>query len=70
MLTMICSALFFAVFFKLLHIGLKVGWGMLKIALFFVFFPAIVGSLIFGGLVIIALPLILIAGIAGMAARV
>ena len=69
MLTMLMMIMFFAVFGKLLGFAFKVGWGMLKIAAYLIFLPAIVLMMIFGGLIYVALPILVIAGIAGMAAR-
>ena len=68
MYTAISFILFLMVFFKLLGIAFKVGWGILKISLYLVAFPIVVLALILGGLFAIALPLILIAGATGMAA--
>ena len=67
MFTAICVILFVMVFFKLLGIALKVGWGILKIAMYLVVFPVVVLALIFSGLIFIALPVILIAGVTGLA---
>ena len=67
MLTIICSILLIIVFFKLLGVAIKVGWGILKIALYLVCFPVVVLALIFGGMFFLALPVILIAGATGMA---
>ena len=69
MLTMLMMIMFFAVFGKLLGFAFKVGWGMLKIAAYLIFLPAIVLMLIFGGLFYVALPILIVAGIVGMAAR-
>ena len=69
MLTLLMMIMFFAVFGKLLGFAFKVGWGMLKIAAYLIFLPAIVLMLIFGGLFYVALPILIIAGIVGMAAR-
>ena len=69
MLTLIMMIMFFAVFGKLLGFAFKVGCGMLKIAAYLIFLPAIVLMLIFGGLFYVALPILIIAGIVGMAAR-
>ena len=69
MLTILMMIMFFAVFGKLLVFAFKVGWGMLKIAAYLIFLPAIVLMLIFGGLFYVALPILIIAGIVGMAAR-
>ena len=70
MFTIICFILFLMVFFKLLGVAIKVGWGIFKIAMFLVFFPIIVPIMIFCGLAALALPLILIAGIVGFATSV
>ncbi len=69
MLTLLMMIMFFVVFGKLLGFAFKVGWGMFKIAAYLVFLPAIVLMLIFGGLLYVALPILIIAGIFGMAAR-
>ena len=69
MLTLLMMIMFFAVFGKLLVFAFKVGWGMLKIAAYLIFLPAIVLMLIFGGLFYVALPILIVAGIAGMAVR-
>ena len=70
MLTLILTIMFFAVFGRLLVFGLKVGWSIFKIAAFLIFLPAIVLMMIFGGLIYLALPILIIAGIAGMVTRV
>ena len=69
MLTLFMMIIFFAVFGKLMGFAFKVGWGMLKIAAYLIFLPAIVLMLIFGGLFYVALPILIVAGIVGMAAR-
>ena len=69
MLTLIMMIMFFAVFGKLLGFAFKVGWGMLKIAAYLIFLPAIVLMLIFGGLFYVVFPILIVVGIAGMAAR-
>ena len=68
-MTLLMMIMFFAVFGKLLGFAFKVGWGMLKIAAYLIFLPAIVLMLIFGGLFYVALPILIVAGIVGMAAR-
>ncbi len=69
MLTLMVTIMFFVVFGKLLMFALKVGWSMFKIAAFLIFLPAIVLMMIFGGLLYVAIPILIVAGIAGMAAR-
>ncbi len=66
MFTAICLILFLMVFFKLLVIAFKVGWGIMKIALYLIAFPFVVLTLIFSGLIFVALPIILIAGATGL----
>ena len=70
MMTLIMMIMFFVVFGKLFGFALKVGWSVFKIAAYLIFLPAIVLMMIFGGLFYIALPILIIAGIVGMAARV
>ena len=69
MLSLLMMIMFFAVFGKLLGFAFKVGWGMLKIAAYLIFLPAIVLMLILGGFLYVALPILIVAGIVGMAAR-
>ncbi len=69
MFTILSLVLFMMVFGKLLIFAIKVGWGILKIATYLIFLPVLVLMLIFGGMFYIALPVMLIAGITGLAAR-
>ena len=69
MLTLLMMIMFFAVFGNLIGFAFKVGWGMLKIAAYLIFLPAIVLMMIFGGLFYVALPILVIVGIVGMAVR-
>ena len=69
MVTLICCILFMMVFFKVLGFAFKLGWGILKIALYIVFFPALVLGMIFGGFIFIALPILIIAAIVASAVR-
>ena len=66
MYTAICFILFLLVFFKLLGIAFKLGWGILKVSVFLIVFPVVVLSLILGGLITVALPIILITGATGV----
>ncbi len=68
MFTAICFILFLMVFFKLLGLAFKLGWGILKGVMYLVVFPVVAVTLIFSGLIAVALPVILIAGATGMAA--
>jgi hypothetical protein len=67
MITIISLVLFFIIFGKLLIFALKVGWGILKIAAYLIFFPALILAMIFGGLLYIAIPLLIVAGFVAIA---
>jgi len=67
MFTIITTILFFMVFFKLIGFAFRLGWGIMKIAVFLVLFPVLTLGLLLGGLVFLALPIILIAAVAGIA---
>ena len=69
MMTLIMMIMFFVVFGKLLGFALKVGWSVFKIAAYLIFLPAIVLMMIFGGLLYLAVPILIVAGITSMAAR-
>lgn len=69
MLTLIITIMFFLVFGRLLLFAIKVGWSIFKIAAFLIFLPALVLMMIFGGLIYLAIPILIIAGIAGLAAN-
>ncbi len=65
MMTLIITIMFLIVFGKLLIFALKVGWGIFKIAAYLIFLPAIVLMLIFGGLLYVAIPILIVTGIVG-----
>ena len=61
MITLICIILALAIFFKLFGFAMRLGWGIFKTVLFMICLPAVILSLIFGG-IFVALPILLIAG--------
>ena len=65
MMTLIITIMFLIVFGKLLIFALKEGWGIFKIAAYLIFLPAIVLMLIFGGLLYVAIPILIVTGIVG-----
>ena len=69
MLTIISLVFFMMVFGKLLGFAFRVGWGLLKISAYLILLPAIVLMLIFGGLLYIAIPILLVVGLLGMTAK-
>ena len=51
------------VFGKLLVFGIKAAWGMTKLLFTVVFLPVVLFALVLGGLITLALPLLIIIGI-------
>ena len=62
---MICM---FGVFGKLFFFGLKAAWGISKFVLTIVFLPLILLVMVAGGLISIALPVLLVIGVVGLIA--
>ena len=48
--------------FRVISIAVRAAWGLFKVLLFIVFFPGILISMAFAGMIIIALPLLLLGG--------
>lgn len=67
MMTITALFLFVLVFGKLMISAIKLGWGVLKVVVFAVLLPAIVLFMIFSGLVWLAISVMLVAGLVGMA---
>ena len=59
----ICMLLFVVKFFIF---GLKASWGIMKLLCTVIFFPVILIGMVVGGLIYIALPLLIIGGIIGL----
>lgn len=63
MLTLIFLVLMLAVFGKLLLLSMKAAWGITKILFTLVFLPIGLLLLVFGGMIYLALPILVIIGI-------
>lgn len=63
MLTLLFIILLFVVFGKLLALSIKATWGITKIIFTLVCLPVILIVLVIGGLIYIALPILIIVGI-------
>ena len=63
MLTLLFIFLLFVVFGKLLALSIKATWGITKIIFTLVCLPVILIVLVLGGLIYIALPILIIVGI-------
>ena len=67
MITILFMILFVSIFWKLIKFSWKAAWGLAKLLLVLVFLPLILVGLVLGGLLIVALPVLLIVGIAALA---
>ena len=63
MLTVLFVILLFVVFGKLLILSIKAAWGITKIIFTLICLPVILIVLVIGGLIYIALPILIIVGI-------
>ena len=66
MMTLIFSILMIWIFGKLIGFAFRAAWGVTKILFTFLFLPVVLIALVIGGLIYIALPLLLIIGGVGM----
>ncbi len=66
MMTFIFFILFFGVFGKLIGFAFKATWGLFKVIMCLVFLPLFLVGLVFGGLLYIALPVLLIVGLVSL----
>lgn len=66
MLTFLFFVLLFGIFGKLIWLAVKAAWGISKIVFSIVFLPVVVLVLFFGGLVYVALGLLVAIGIASL----
>ena len=63
MLTLVFVCLMIGVFGKLIGLAFKMTWGIAKVLFTLVFLPFVLIALTIGGLVTIALPLVVVVGI-------
>ncbi len=69
MLTVLFIICMFVVFGNVARLALRGAWGMTKILVSLVFFPIILIGMVFSGLVVLALPALIIFGLAALAAK-
>lgn len=62
MLTIAFVILFFLIFGRLLTFALKATWGLTKLVLALILLPVVLVVMVLGGLLILALPILLIVG--------
>lgn len=63
MLELLFVICMFVVFWELLIFGIKAAWGISKIFFTIIFLPVILIGMVLGGLIYIALPIVVIIGI-------
>lgn len=66
MLTFLFFVLLFGIFGKLIWLAVRAAWGISKIVFSIVFLPVVVLVLFFGGLVYVALGLLVVIGIVSL----
>lgn len=66
MLELLFAVLMITVFGKLFIFGVKATWGITKILVTVVFLPLILIGLVVGGLITLALPILLVVGVISM----
>jgi len=66
MLELLFAVLMITIFGKLFIFGVKATWGITKILVTVVFLPLILIGLVVGGLVSLALPILLVVGVISM----
>ena len=69
MMTIIFFLFFFMIFGKLLSFAFKATWSIMKVAFFIMFLPIILVGMAIGGLIYIALPILLVVGLVSLLAR-
>lgn len=63
MLSLLFAICMIGVFGKLFFFGLRAAWGISKFLLTIVFLPLILVGLVFGGLITLAFPILIVVGI-------
>lgn len=66
MLTIIFGILLLVFIFEIIGAGIRLAWGIVKILCTVIFFPVILIALFAAGLVYIAIPILVIAGVVGL----
>jgi len=64
------TVLFFLIFGRMIGFAFRMTWGIFKVLLYIVFLPLILLFMVFGGLLYIALPLLIIVGVLSLVADV
>ena len=66
MLTILFLILMIAVFGKLIWLAIRAAWGITKVLFSIVFLPIVLIALALSGLIVVALPILIIVGLAAL----
>ena len=66
MLNLLFAILMIMVFGKLIVFAIRAAWGISKVIVTLVFFPLILIGLVLGGLIYLALPILLVVGLVAL----
>ena len=69
MMTLLFMILFFGIIGKLIGFAFKASWSIMKVMLYIVFLPVVLMIMLFGGLIYIALPILVIVGLVSLFSR-
>ncbi len=69
MLTLIFVILMIALFAELIGLAVRLAWGLLKIVGFVIFWPLVLVGLAAAGLIYVALPLLIVSAVIGIAMK-
>lgn len=69
MLTLLFIICMFGIFGKLLWFGIKAAWGISKFVLTIVLLPVILIALVLGGLLYLAIPILIVIGVISLFCR-
>ena len=65
-MSLLFTIFFFMIFGKMIGFAFRATWGIFKVLMYLVFLPLILVAMVFGGLVYIALPILLVVGLASL----
>lgn len=68
-MTLLFYVLFFMIFGKMIGFAFRATWGIFKVMTCIVLLPIILLALVFGGLLYIALPILLVVGLVSLIAN-
>lgn len=65
-MSLLFTIFFFMIFGKMIGFAFRATWGIFKVLMYLVFLPLILVAMVFGGLIYIALPILLVVGLASL----